>query len=120
MPTLPVPIFIVIDPALPPTALPVVKLNPPLSPVCLLPSPVEYVNPPLVPAVPASGVLNVNDPLDVDFEYPVAISILPPLPVNASPAFTFIDPPSSSVADPNDDPAVTVIEPPLLLPPSLA
>ena len=75
------------------------KANPPLLPA--LDDPLENTKPPLVPPDdPASGVLKLNDPLDVDFEYPLATSILPPLPVKASPALTDIDPPSSDLSVP--------------------
>ena len=97
-PTLPVPSFNVIDPDLPFKASPVVKLYPPLSPELVVP--VENVNAPLIPFAPESGVLNTNDPLDVAVEYPLATSILPPLPVKASPALTDIDPPSSDLSVP--------------------
>ena len=93
LPTLPVPSFKLIDPDLPFNASPVVKLKPPLSPELVVP--VLNVNAPLIPFVPEFGVFKTNEPLDVASEYPVAISILPPLPVSASPAFTVIDPPSS-------------------------
>ena len=52
-------------------------------------------NAPLTPFAPEFGVVNTNDPLDVDFDHPVAISMLPPFPVKASPATTDILPPSS-------------------------
>ena len=80
------------------------KANPPLLPA--LDDPLENTKPPLLPPDdPASGVLKLNDPLDVDFEYPVAIAILPPLPVAAYPADTLIDPPSSVFSVPFEEPA---------------
>ena len=75
-----------------------VKLNVPLSPA--LDVPVVNLKPPDTPFGPASGVVNVNAPELVDSLNPVAISMLPPLPVAANPAFTVIDPPSSLVSLP--------------------
>ena len=98
LPVLPVPILSNIDPDLPFVASPVVKLNVPLSPA--LDVPVRKVKPPLIPFGPAFGVVKVNDPLDVLSLYPVLISILPPLPLAANPAFTVILPPSSLVSLP--------------------
>ena len=94
----PVPSFNNMLPDLPEVASPVDKANPPLSP--LLAVPVVNVNPPLIPLVPAFGVVNVNAPDDVDSEYPVLISMFPPFPVAAKPAFTVILPPLSDVSLP--------------------
>ena len=93
LPILPVPSFKFIDPDLPFNASPVDKLKPPLLPELVVP--VVNVNDPLTPFAPEFGVVNTNDPLDVDFDHPLAISMLPPFPVKASPATTDILPPSS-------------------------
>ena len=58
------------------------------------------MKPPLIPFGPAFGVVNVNAPELVVSLYPVLISILPPLPVAAKPAFTVILPPSSLISLP--------------------
>jgi hypothetical protein len=97
-PVFPDPTFITKLPAFPLTASPVVNENDPLSPP--VDAPVLNLNPPLTPFDPAFGVVNVNAPDDVDSEYPVLISMFPPFPVAAKPAFTVILPPLSDVSLP--------------------
>ena len=85
-------------PPLPPAATPVrILIEPDLSD-CACPVCMETF--PLLPASPDSGVKSLISPLLALRLLPVAISILPPLPVAASPALTVMDPPSSSLADP--------------------
>jgi hypothetical protein len=82
------------SPPLPCVAKPVLSWKAPLDP--LLAVPVVNKIAPLIPSSPALGVLIVKEPLVKCPEYPVAISIKPPVTGIASPAATKTPPPTAS------------------------
>ena len=75
--------------------------------------PVLMITLPLVPAVPALGVVTLKEPLDLPAPNPLAIVISPPLlPSSDLPAFILTDPPVVVVLRP----ATIVTAPPAVTP----